>query len=158
MDLRDCEVITLAPRGHAAAVLIGPRRISGDELAALLQQYSAEAAPGTLLPLPAYWSPDGWQDASAIYTADEGALSRRLVVFSNAEEVARRWLDDSVLLSLEEAAANWWTDTLVMVVTVNRGMLTLRMSGDGLQPLQLNLVGELFRVMATGLKSVAMGR
>lgn len=88
---------------------------------------------------------------------DHAALSRRLVVFSNAEEVARRWLDDSVLLSLEEAAANWWTDTLVMVVTINRGMLTLRMSGDGLQPLQLKLVGELFRVMATRLKAVALG-
>ena len=44
-----------------------------------------------------------------------------------------------------------------MVVTVNRGMLTLRMSGDGLQPLQLKLVGDLFRVMAVGLKAVAQG-
>lgn len=88
MDLlRDCEVIALAPRGHAAAVLIGPRRLSGDELAALLQQYSAQSAPGTLQPLPAYWSPDGWQDTSAIYTAAEGSLSRRLVVDDAADLV-----------------------------------------------------------------------
>ncbi|MBU0916803.1 hypothetical protein [Aquabacterium parvum] len=88
---------------------------------------------------------------------DHAALARRLVVFSNAEAVARRWLDDSVLLPLEEAAGNWWTDTLVMVLTINRGMLTLRMSGDKLQPLQLKLVGELYRVLAMRLKAVALG-
>lgn len=88
---------------------------------------------------------------------DHAALARRLVVFSNAEAVARRWLDDAVLMSLEEAAGNWWTDTLVMVVTVNRGMLTLRMPGDGLQPLQLQLVGELYRVLVARLKAVALG-
>lgn len=86
MDLsRDCELITLAPRGHAAAVLVGPRRLSGEELAALLQQYVAQSAQGSLLPLPAYWSPDGWQDASAVYVASEGALSRRLVVDDAAD-------------------------------------------------------------------------
>ena len=88
---------------------------------------------------------------------DHAALARRLVVFSNAEEVVRRWLDESALMSLEEAVANWWTDTLVMVVTVNRGMLTLRMASDSLQPLQLKLVGELFRVLAMRLKAVALG-
>ena len=88
---------------------------------------------------------------------DHAALARRLVVFSNAEAVARRWLDDSVLLPLEEAAGNWWTDALVMVLTINRGMLTLRMSGDKLQPLQLKLVGELYRVLAMRLKAVALG-
>lgn len=89
--------------------------------------------------------------------SDHAALARRLVVFSNAETVARRWLDDSVLLPLEEAAGNWWTDALVMVLTINRGMLTLRMSGDKLQPLQLKLVGELYRVLAMRLKAVALG-
>ena len=60
-------------------------------------------------------------------------------------------------MPLEEAAGNWWTDTLVMVLTINRGMLTLRMSGDKLQPLQLKLVGELYRVLAMRLKAVALG-
>lgn len=86
MDLlQDCEVITLAPRGHAAAVLVGPRRLNADELAALLQQYGSHAAAGALLPLPAYWSPDGWQDPSAVYVSAEGALSRRLVVDDAAD-------------------------------------------------------------------------
>jgi hypothetical protein len=66
-------------------------------------------------------------------------------------------LDESVLQAIEEAAANWWTDTLVVVVTVNRGMLTLRMPGDGLQPLQLKLVGELYRALAARLRAVAAG-
>lgn len=88
---------------------------------------------------------------------DHPALARRFVLFSNAEAVARQWLDEQVLLALEEAAANWWTDTLVVVLTVNRGMLTLRMPGQGLQPLQLKLVGELYRVLAKRLKVVATG-
>lgn len=91
MDLiLDCELIALAPRGHAAAVLVGPRRLSGDELAALLRQYVAQftqVAPGSLLPLPAYWSPDGWQTANDIYVAAEGALSRRLVVDDAADQL-----------------------------------------------------------------------
>ena len=88
---------------------------------------------------------------------DHAALARRLVVLSNAEAVARQWLDESALVTLEEAVGNWWTDALVMVVTVNRGMLTLRMPGDGLQPLQLKLVGELFHALAMRLKAVAIG-
>lgn len=88
---------------------------------------------------------------------DQPALARRFVLFSNAEGVARQWLDEQALRTLEDAAANWWTDTLVMVLTVNRGMLTLRMTGDGLQPLQLKLVGELFQVLAMRLKAVATG-
>ena len=89
--------------------------------------------------------------------SDHPALARRFVLLSNAEQVARQWLDEKVLQAIEDAAANWWTDTLVVVVTVNRGMLTLRMPGDGLQPLQLKLVGELFRVLAARLKAVAAG-
>lgn len=86
---------------------------------------------------------------------DHAALARRFVLFSNAEAVAREWLNEQVMPALEEAAANWWTDTLVLVVTVNRGMLTLRMPGDGLQPMQLKLVGDLFRALAMRLKAVA---
>lgn len=72
MDLsRDCEVITLAPRGHAAAIIVGQRWLSADQLASLLQQYVAQAAPGSLLPLPAYWSPDGWQVTTAINVTAE---------------------------------------------------------------------------------------
>ena len=88
---------------------------------------------------------------------DHHALARRFVLLSNAEAVARQWLNEQVLMPLEEAAANWWTDTLVVVVTVNRGMLTLRMPGQGLQPLQLKLVGDLYRVLAMRLKAVAAG-
>lgn len=88
---------------------------------------------------------------------DHPALARRFVLLSNTEPVARQWLNEPVLQTLEEAAANWWTDTLVVVITVNRGMLTLRMPGQGLQPLQLKLVGDLYRVLAMRLKAVATG-
>lgn len=88
---------------------------------------------------------------------DHPALARRLVVLSNSEATVRQWLNASVLDTLEEAVGNWWTDTLVVVVTVNRGMLTLRMPGVGLQPLQLKLVGELFHVLAVRLKAISAG-
>ena len=88
--------------------------------------------------------------------SDRPALTRRFVLLSNAEAVARRWLDESVLAALEEAAGTWWTDTLMLVLTLNRGMLTLRMPGQTLEPVQLKMVGQLYGVMAQRL--LAMGR
>ena len=56
---------------------------------------------------------------------------------------------------LEEAASQWWTDSLVFVVTLNRGMLTARMAGQPLQVTQLRLVGALFAQLAAKAKEVS---
>lgn len=44
----------------------------------------------------------------------------------------------------------------MLVLTLNRGMLTLRMPGQTLEPAQLKMVGQLYGVMAQRL--LAMGR
>jgi len=85
---------------------------------------------------------------------DAPSLIRRFVLLSNAEQVGRDWLDEGVIQALDQAASHWWTDTLVLVVTVNRGMLTLRMAGQPLQPAQLKLVGQLFARLAARLREV----
>lgn len=82
-------------------------------------------------------------------------LARRFALFCNAEEVAGTWLDDGMLSALDEAAANWWSDALLLVLTLNRGMLTLRMSGDGLEDTQLRLVAPLFERAAKRCRTVA---
>ena len=64
------------------------------------------------------------------------------------------WLARSAPL-LEEAASQWWTDSLVFVVTLNRGMLTARMAGQPLQVTQLRLVGALFAQLAAKAKEVS---
>lgn len=86
---------------------------------------------------------------------ESAALSRRFVMLCNAQSVAQSWLDASTIQTLEEAASHWWTDTLVMVITLNRGMLTLRMGGQPLEPAQLKLVGQLFATLAARMKAVA---
>lgn len=86
---------------------------------------------------------------------DSPVLARRFVLLSNAEPVARAWLAEKVLPALEEAASQWWTDSLVFVVTLNRGILTARMAGQPLQITQLRLVGHLFAQMAAQAKVVA---
>jgi hypothetical protein len=83
-------------------------------------------------------------------------LSKRFVVLSNAETVARRWLDDDLLAVLEEAASSWWTDALTMVVTVNRGRLTIRMPGQPLEPAQLHAVGRLCSQATRSLRAAAL--
>lgn len=83
-------------------------------------------------------------------------LSRRFVVLSNAETVARRWLDDALLAALEEAATTWWTDALTLVITVNRGRLTIRMPGQPLEEAQLNAVGRLCAQATRSLKAAAL--
>lgn len=87
--------------------------------------------------------------------AQSPALARRYTLLTNADELARRWLTDGLLQALESAATSWWTDTLVLVVTLNRGILTLRMSGQGLEPAQLRLVGQLFGLMAEHMRLAA---
>jgi len=83
-------------------------------------------------------------------------LSKRFVVLSNAETVARRWLDDDLLAVLEEAASSWWTDALTMVVTGNRGRLTIRMPGQPLEPAQLHAVGRLCSQATRSLRAAAL--
>jgi hypothetical protein len=57
--------------------------------------------------------------------------------------------------ALEGAAAHWWTDGLMLVLTVNRGMLTVRMPGQPVEPAQLQLVGLLFDHIAKRMRQVA---
>jgi hypothetical protein len=87
--------------------------------------------------------------------ARSSVLSRRFALFSNAEAVTQEWLDDSLMQEFEAAATSWWTDALMLVLTVNRGILTMRMQGQSLEGAQLNMVGKLFGHAAAKLKDVA---
>jgi hypothetical protein len=82
-------------------------------------------------------------------------LSKRFVLFCNAETVAQLWLDAGTLQTLEQAATSWWTDSLMLVLTVNRGILTIRMSGQGVEQAQLKMVGDLFGKLMTRMRVVA---
>ncbi|MBI5926682.1 MAG: hypothetical protein HY836_13915 [Aquabacterium sp.] len=83
-------------------------------------------------------------------------LAKRYVLLANAEAVAQSWLDAGMLQALEAAATTWWTDGLLLVLTVNRGMLTLRMPGQPLEVGQLHMVGQLFAKAASRLREVAL--
>lgn len=81
-------------------------------------------------------------------------LSKRFVLFCNAESVVQKWLDERMVKALEEAASSWWTDGLMLVLTLNRGIVTVRMAGQPLQPAQLKLVGQLFNQIVYRLREV----
>lgn len=83
-------------------------------------------------------------------------LSKRFVILSNAEAVARQWLDDTLLAVLEDAASSWWTDSLQMVLTINRGRLTIRMPGQPLELAQLKAVGLLCSQATRSLRAAAL--
>lgn len=83
------------------------------------------------------------------------ALARRFSLFANADQVMAHWLDAETVRALEEAAASWWSDALVLVITLNRGMLTARMAGQPITLPQLKLVSALFAQLAERLKVVA---
>ncbi len=84
-----------------------------------------------------------------------GALQRRFALFCNAEAVAHKWLEHELLMHLESAASQWWTDSLMLVLVLNRGMLTLRMPGVGLEPAQLRMVGEFYAQACRQMRRVA---
>jgi hypothetical protein len=86
---------------------------------------------------------------------DAVVLAKRFALFSNTESVAQQWLDETMIQALEEAATNWWTDGLMLVLTVNRGILTIRMPGQPLEVAQLRMVGELFSRVLGRLHDVA---
>jgi hypothetical protein len=81
-------------------------------------------------------------------------LSRRFALFANAEPVVTHWLDTTAVNALEEAVTSWWSDSLVLVITLNRGMLTARMGGQPIAMAQLKLVGALFAVLAARMQEV----
>jgi len=80
--------------------------------------------------------------------SDQPVLNKRFLMVTNAENVSRRWLGAAFGRALENAAIDWWVDPLLMVLTVNRGILTLRMSGDELSLPQLHAVSALFSLAA----------
>jgi hypothetical protein len=82
-------------------------------------------------------------------------LAKRFVLLANAESVAQAWLTADVVAALESAATTWWTDSLLMVLTVNRGMLTMRMPGQPLETGQLRMVAQLFAKIAARMREVA---
>lgn len=82
-------------------------------------------------------------------------LAKRFALFCNAESVVNAWLDAGMVQALEAAAAHWWTDGLMLVMTLNRGMLTMRMPGQPVEPAQLQLVGLLFEQIASRMRQVA---
>jgi hypothetical protein len=82
-------------------------------------------------------------------------VGRRFAVFCNAESVAQMWLNEGTLLALESAASTWWTDNLMLVITLNRGLLTLRMAGQPLESAQLKIVGDLFLRLFFRMREVA---
>lgn len=83
-------------------------------------------------------------------------ITKRFVILSNAVEIAQLWLDASLLEALEEAAQHWWTDSAMMILTINRGMLTLRTSGDQIDPEQLRSMGEFFELATRRLRDAAL--
>jgi hypothetical protein len=85
----------------------------------------------------------------------DSVLSRRFALFANAEPVMTHWLDADTVQALEEAATSWWSDSLVLVLTLNRGILTARMGGQPLENAQLKLVSALFAKLAARLQVVA---
>ena len=89
-------------------------------------------------------------------TPQSAVLAKRFVILSNSVEVSQLWLDPKLIAAFEEAAESWWTDTLMAILTVNRGMLTLRMSGDEIEPNQLKLVGDLFDLATQRLRETAL--
>lgn len=89
-------------------------------------------------------------------TPQSPTLAKRFVFLSNSVEISQMWLDPDLVKAFEEAAATWWTDSLMLVMTVNRGILTLRMSGDDIEPAQLKLVGDLFAVASRRLRETAL--
>lgn len=82
-------------------------------------------------------------------------LSKRFVLFCNAETVTQLWLDAGTMQVMEQAATSWWTDALMLVLTVNRGILTIRMSGQNVEQAQLKMVGEFFGKLMTRMRVVA---
>jgi hypothetical protein len=82
-------------------------------------------------------------------------LHRRFSLFCNAEALAQKWLDAEMMSTLESAATQWWTDSLMLVLVLNRGMLTLRMPGAGVEPAQLRLVGRFFAQASAHMKTLA---
>lgn len=78
-------------------------------------------------------------------------LGKRFLVLANVEGIAQQWLYGELAAALEAAASSWWTDQLVVVMTVNRGMLTMRMPGEGLTIEQLRMVSALFDLAARQL-------
>ena len=82
-------------------------------------------------------------------------LSKRFALFCNAETVAQLWLDPPTVQALEQAATGWWTDGLMLVLTVNRGILTIRMNGDKVQQAQLKMVSDLFGKLMHRMRVVA---
>lgn len=83
--------------------------------------------------------------------ASHPVLAKRFLVLANVEGIARQWLHGELAAGLEAAGASWWTDNQVVVMTVNRGILTLRMPGQGLDINQLRMVGALFDLAARQL-------
>jgi hypothetical protein len=81
-------------------------------------------------------------------------LARRFLLISNADAFASQWLQSGMAEPLEEAAAAWWTDPMPMVMTLNRGILTIRMDGNDVSMSQLRTVSDLF--VLAGRKLAAM--
>ncbi|HET8871977.1 MAG TPA: hypothetical protein VFM48_16150, partial [Aquabacterium sp.] len=77
-------------------------------------------------------------------------------ILSNAVEVSQLWLDDTLVRALEEAANTWWSDTLMLVLTINRGMLTMRMAGDEVDPALLKQVADFFDLASQRLREAAL--
>ncbi|HRH18500.1 MAG TPA: hypothetical protein PKV17_01315 [Aquabacterium sp.] len=86
--------------------------------------------------------------------SDQPVLNKRFLMVTNAEDVSRRWLGAAFGRALENAAIDWWVDSLLMVLTVNRGILTLRMSGDDLSLPQLHAVSALFSLAAREISEI----
>lgn len=82
-------------------------------------------------------------------------LAKRFVLFCNAEAVAQNCLNADLVRELESAASNWWADGLLLLITLNRGMLTLRMPGQPIESAQLHMVGKLFAFLSDRMRQVA---
>lgn len=93
---------------------------------------------------------------SKVETPSSSSLSRRFVILSNSVDVSHLWLDAAMLDALEDAASHWWTDTAMIIVTVNRGLLTMRTTGDLIDPEQLRSMGDFFEHATRRLREAAL--
>ncbi|MDO9234994.1 MAG: hypothetical protein Q7U28_03040 [Aquabacterium sp.] len=90
-----------------------------------------------------------------VVMSHSAVLSKRFALFCNAQAVADQWLDSEMSQVIERAAISWWMDGLMLVLTLNRGIVTMRMSGQSLEQAQLKLVSELFAKIASRLRAVS---
>jgi hypothetical protein len=83
---------------------------------------------------------------------DMPSLGAHFVMMCRHEPLLTVMRNPTVCQALLSAQDTWWTDEITCVLTHNRGWMTLRMSGNGLNTEILNETLAMFRVIVQLLK------